>query len=58
MSGLICVVGGKGAPGASTVALALALASGRERSVTLVDADPDGGALAARLGFAATPGLV
>ena len=58
MSGLICVAGGKGAPGASTVALALALASGPERSVTLVDGDPDGGALAARLGVAATPGLV
>ena len=58
MSGLICVAGGKGAPGASTVALALALASGPERTVTLVDADPDGGALAARLGVAATPGLV
>ena len=58
MSGLICVAGSKGAPGASTVALALALASSSERPVTLVDADPDGGALAARLGVAATPGLV
>lgn len=58
MSGLICVAGGKGAAGASTVAIALALASVPERSVTLVDADPDGGALAARLGVAATPGLV
>jgi hypothetical protein len=58
MSGLICVAGGKGAAGASTVAIALALASGPERSVTLVDADPDGGALAARFGVASTPGLV
>ena len=58
MSGLICVAGGKGAPGASTVALALALAAGSDRQVTLVDADPDGGGLAARLGTPSTPGLV
>ena len=58
MSSLICVAGGKGAPGASTVALALALAAGSDRQVTLVDADPDGGGLAARLGASSTPGLV
>jgi len=58
MSGLICVAGGKGAPGASTVALALALATGSDRPVTLIDADPDGGGLAARLGAPSTPGLV
>lgn len=58
MSSLICVAGGKGAPGASTVALALALAAGSDRQVTLLDADPDGGGLAARLGTPSTPGLV
>lgn len=58
MSGLICVAGGKGAPGATTVALALAFALGAERSITLVDADPDGGGLGARLGLVSTPGLV
>ena len=58
MSALICVAGGKGAPGATTLALALALSGGTDRPVTLIDADPDGGDLAARLGIPTTPGLV
>lgn len=56
MSGLICIAGGKGSPGATTFALALALSD--LEPVTLVDADPDGGDLAAWLGISATPGLV
>lgn len=60
MSGLTCVVGGKGAPGATTLALALALTvrSTHEDPVVLVDADPDGGDMAARLGLPSSPGLV
>ena len=56
MSGLICIAGGKGSPGATSLALALALSD--SEPVTLVDADPDGGDLAAWLGISATPGLV
>lgn len=56
MSGLICIAGGKGSPGATTLALALALSD--SEPVSLVDADPDGGDLAAWLGISATPGLV
>jgi len=56
MSGLICIAGGKGSPGATTLALALALSD--PEPVTLVDADPDGGDLAAWLGLSATPGFV
>lgn len=58
MSSLICVAGGKGAPGATTLAVALTLSAGADRPVTLIDADPDGGDLAARLGVPTTPGLV
>ena len=56
MSGLICIASGKGSPGATTLALALAISD--PELVTLVDADPDGGDLAAWLGISATPGLV
>lgn len=59
MSGLVCVVGSKGSPGATTLAVALAssvpTAAGR---AVLIDADPDGGDLAAMLGGATNPGLV
>lgn len=59
MSGLVCVAGSKGSPGATTLAVALASSvptdSGR---VLLIDADPDGGDLAAMLGGATNPGLV
>ena len=61
MTGLICIAGGKGAPGATTLALALAIskgAAGADRSITLIDADPDGGDIASRIGVTSTPGLV
>ena len=62
MSGLICIAGGKGAPGATTLAIALAASSvasfDSDRAVTLIDADPDGGDMASRLGVTSTPGLV
>jgi MinD-like ATPase involved in chromosome partitioning or flagellar assembly len=59
MSGLICVTGSKGSPGATTLAFALALT--REAALgrgLLIDADPDGGDLAAILGVGASPGLM
>lgn len=59
MSGLVCVTGSKGSPGATTLAIALATSvppdAGR---VLLVDADPDGGDVAALLGGGSNPGLV
>lgn len=62
MTGLICVAGGKGAPGATTLAIALAASSmtssDADRTVTLIDADPDGGDMASRLGVPSSPGLV
>lgn len=58
MNRLVCVAGGKGAPGASTLALALALTVAAEGPVTLFETDPDGGDLAARLGLATKPGLL
>lgn len=49
----------RGAPGATTVALALSLdLAGRSRQVLLVEADQAGGVLAARLGIPVSPGLV
>ena len=58
MTGLVCVAGGKGSPGATTLALAIALSAPGNDQVTLVDADPDGGDLAPVLGMPASPGLV
>ena len=58
MTGLVCVASGKGSPGGSTLAMALALAAPANDHVTLVDADPDGGDLAAVLGAPVNPGLV
>lgn len=58
MSGLLCVTGTRGAPGASTLAVALAYTAPVDDRVVVVDADPDGGSLAATLGLAASPGLV
>jgi len=62
MTGLICIAGGKGAPGATTLALALAASSvassNADDTVTLIDADPDGGDMASRLGVTSSPGLV
>lgn len=49
----------RGAPGATTVALALSLdLAGRSRQVLLIEADPAGGVLAASLGIPVSPGLV
>jgi len=49
----------RGAPGATTLALALSLElAGRSRQVLLMEADPAGGVLAARLGIPISPGLV
>lgn len=48
----------KGAPGVSTLALALASTWPEPRQVTVVEADPDGGVLAARRMLTPEPGLV
>jgi hypothetical protein len=59
VSGLICVTGSKGAPGATTLAVALAFtAPAGPGPAVLVDSDPDGGDLAALFGVGADPGLV
>lgn len=59
MSGLVCVTGSKGSPGATTLAIALASSVPSESGrVLLIDADPDGGDLAALFGAATNPGLV
>lgn len=59
MSGLVCVTGSKGSPGATTFAFALAASVPTEAGrVLLIDADPDGGDLAAMLGVATNPGMV
>jgi MinD-like ATPase involved in chromosome partitioning or flagellar assembly len=57
---MIAVASGRGSPGATTLALAFALTWPRppDRKVTLVEADPDGGVLAVRLGLRADPGLL
>lgn len=47
----------KASPGVTTTAVALAAAWPRDRDLLLVEADPDGGVLAARHGLAAEPGL-
>ena len=55
---LIAVASAKGSPGATTLALALGLARPPGRGCLIVEADPDGGSLAARLGLSYEPGLV
>lgn len=47
----------KGSPGATTAALALATSTTLRADTLLVEADPAGGDLAARLGFPSEPGL-
>lgn len=47
----------KASPGVTTSLLALAAVWPEERSLLLVDADPDGGDLAARVGLAIEPGM-
>lgn len=59
MSGLICLTGSKGSPGATTLAVALTSSAPAETGrVLLIDADPDGGDLAALLGAGTNPGMV
>lgn len=58
MIGLLCVTAGKGSPGATTLALTLARHLAMKEETVLVDADPDGGDLAALLGLSVSPGLV
>ncbi len=55
---LIAVASAKGSPGATTLTLALGLARPPARGCLIVEADPDGGSLAARLGLSYEPGLV
>jgi MinD-like ATPase involved in chromosome partitioning or flagellar assembly len=52
------VTGTRGAPGASTLSVALACAASDGERPVLVDADPDGGTFAALFGRSAHPGLV
>lgn len=47
----------KASPGVTTTAMALAAGWPADRDVLIVEADPDGGVLAARHGLAAEPGL-
>lgn len=56
---VVVVCSAKASPGATTVAAALALGwpASRERPVRIVEADIDGGVLAARFGLRATPNL-
>jgi MinD-like ATPase involved in chromosome partitioning or flagellar assembly len=59
MSGLVCVTGAKGSPGATTLAAALASSVPTDTGrVLLIDADPDGGDLAAVFGAGTNPGMV
>ena len=53
----IVVAGTKGSPGATTLALALAALT-TDQSPLLIEADPDGGDIAARCGLAVDPGLL
>lgn len=55
---VVAVAGVKGAPGVSTLVLALACTWPATRGVTVVEADPHGGVLAARRMLAPEPGLV
>jgi len=53
---LVCVVGGSGGVGASTLAAGLAFVAARTQSTMLVDADPLSGGLDLLLGAERTPG--
>jgi Mrp family chromosome partitioning ATPase len=57
MNGLLAVTSAKHAPGVTTTALALAVAAGPLPASLIVEADPDGGDLAARCEVAVEPGL-
>jgi MinD-like ATPase involved in chromosome partitioning or flagellar assembly len=54
---LVCVSGTKGAPGTTTVAFGLARSLGAYGHTIYVEADPQGGSTAARLGLVPQPGL-
>lgn len=54
---VVAVTGSKGAPGATTAAVALATAWPGEERAVVVEADPDGGDIAARAGLSVEPGL-
>jgi secretion/DNA translocation related CpaE-like protein len=54
--GLVCVVGGSGGVGASTLAAGLAFVAARTRRTMLIDADPLSGGLDLLLGAERTPG--
>jgi Flp pilus assembly CpaE family ATPase len=54
----IAVIGTKGAPGATTLALALAVTAPGSAPALLVEADPAGGDIAMRCGIALDPGLL
>lgn len=55
---LVALTSIKHSPGVTTAALALATAWSADHEVAVVEADPTGGDLAARLGLAFEPGLV
>jgi MinD-like ATPase involved in chromosome partitioning or flagellar assembly len=57
MNGLLAVTSAKHAPGATTAALALAVAAGPLPASLIVEADPAGGDLAARCELSVEPGL-
>lgn len=54
---LLVFASAKSSPGVTTACLALAAVWPPDREVRIIEADPDGGTLAARLGLAADPGL-
>jgi len=54
---VVVLCSAKGSPGVTTTALALATSASLRSDTILVEADPSGGDLALRLGFAPTPGL-
>ena len=56
MGRLVCVVGGSGGVGASTLAAGLAFTAARTRPTMLIDADPLSGGLDLLLGAERTPG--
>jgi MinD-like ATPase involved in chromosome partitioning or flagellar assembly len=56
---LVALASNRGSPGCTTTALALATAWPPARGAPLlVEADPDGGVLAARIGLGIKPGLI
>src|SRR5690606_40344837 len=55
---LVALTSVKGAPGVTTTVLAMAAVCPPSRRLVVVEADPEGGVLAARLGLRAEPGLV